>query len=213
MGGYETWLCQRRGGGEEDSCKLGNMLFNERVKDDMGLGEDQEKAKKVEHRIFPEHMYTGPLKLGDPFYRGLTKMETDPMLPARMRDTARSELCTDVVKSFTECTQRAGFGLVYACRKERDDLVACIDTWMQSPDFKDQVTEEYLNERSHFRETGVKTKRYHRGTFIARDESIDGPPLDKNGVYRPRKPRDWDKHYAESGPPKWANFDYAKRED
>ena len=73
----------------------------------------------------------GPLKLGDPFYRGLTKMETDPMLPARMRDTARSELCTDVVKAFTECTQRAGFGLVYACRKERDDLVACIDTWMQ----------------------------------------------------------------------------------
>ena len=89
---------------------------------------------------------------------------------------------------------------------------ACVLCW-QNPDFKDQVTEEYLNERSHFRETGVKTKRYHRGTFIARDESIDGPPLDKNGVYRPRKPRDWDKHYAESGPPKWANFDYAKKED
>jgi len=193
---------------------MGNMLFNERVKDDIGLAAgghgSQEKQKRVEHRIFPDHMYTGPLKLGDPYYRGLTKMETDPMLPARMRDTARSELCTESVRSFSECTQKAGFSLVYACRKERDALVGCIDGWMQKPEFRDRVAEEYLNERSHFRETGVKTKRYDRGTFIPRDESVDGPSLDSSGVYRPRKPRDWDQYYQDTGPPKWTNYDYAK---
>ena len=28
--------------------------------------------------------------------------------------------------------------------------------------------------------------RYERGTFIPRDEELDGPPLDKDGLYRPR---------------------------
>merc|ERR1711974_458886 len=211
----------------------GNMVFNARVKDDIGISSDGEEdsnssdsssnvesssrqpttggnKKPVEHRIHPSHMYTGPLKLGDPYYRGLSKMENDPMLPARMRDTARSELCQESVREFSECTQKAGFSLVYACRKERDALVGCIDGWMQKPEFRDRVAEEYLNERSHFRETGVKTKRYDRGTFIPRDESVDGPSLDNSGVYRPRKPRDWNQYYQDTGPPKWANYDYAK---
>ncbi len=45
------------------------------------------------------------------------------------------------------------------------------------------MIEEYLNERSHYRETGIKTKRYQRGAFIARDMAKD-PPLDQNGNYR-----------------------------
>ena len=73
----------------------------------------------------------GPLKLGDPYYRGLSKMENDPMLPARMRDTARSELCQESVREFSACTQKAGFALVYACTKERDALVKCIEGWLE----------------------------------------------------------------------------------
>jgi hypothetical protein len=45
------------------------------------------------------------------------------------------------------------------------------------------VTEEYLNERSHYRETGIKTKRYMRGKFVPRD-ILNDPPLDKDGNYR-----------------------------
>merc|ERR1712111_165215 len=105
--GSGLWLCQAvREHQEGEGNKMGNMLFNERVKDDIGLAAgghgSQEKQKRVEHRIFPDHMYTGPLKLGDPYYRGLTKMETDPMLPARMRDTARSELCTEFFRVHTK---------------------------------------------------------------------------------------------------------------
>ena len=39
---------------------MGNMIFNKRLEDDVthgGKGEDVANAQKVEHRIFPEHMY------------------------------------------------------------------------------------------------------------------------------------------------------------
>ena len=39
------------------------------------------------------------------------------------------------------------------------------------------------------RETGIQTKRYARGgKFIHRDFVKNGPPLDKDGHYRPQKP-------------------------
>ena len=78
-----------------------------------------------------------------------------------MRDIGR-DLCPDNVKKFTECTKQHGFKMVYACRPERDELCNCIQNWFDSPGFRELVTEEYLNERSHFRETGIKTKRYAR---------------------------------------------------
>ena len=62
--------------------------------------------------------------------------------------------------------------------------------------------QEYLNERSHFRQTGIKTKRYARGAYIDRNFEED-PPLDAKGRYRPMKPTGWDEAYKESGPPPW----------
>jgi len=193
---------------------MGNVLVNKRVKDAIGIEDsddgDKKKTSGGEHRIWPDHMYTGPLKLGDPYYRGLSKMEADPMLPQRMRDVARTDLCVEYVNKFSACTQKAGFGMIIACRPERDEMVACIERWFDKPEFRERVTEEYLNERSHFRETGVKTKRYARGKYIERDLDEHGPSLDKNGLYRPRKPRDWDKYYQD-GPPKWTDYDYQQQ--
>ena len=58
---------------------MGNMIFNKRVTDAV----DSEASPNAEHRIFPQHMYGGPKQLGDPYYRGLSKMEEDPMIPQR----------------------------------------------------------------------------------------------------------------------------------
>ena len=91
----------------------------------------------------------------------------------------------------------------------RDELVACIEKWFGDENYKEKVTEEYLNERSHFRETGIKTKRYERGTHIPRNFEVDGPALDENGKYRPRKPQGWDESYP-NGPPGWTKHDYTK---
>ena len=78
-----------------------------------------------------------------------------------MRDVGR-ELCPDVVEKFSKCTQEQGFKMVYACTEERNELCACIKQWLDDPDLKELVKLEYLNERSHYRETGIKTKRYLR---------------------------------------------------
>ena len=39
---------------------MGNVIFNRRVKDDIGVSGDTGNtgSKKAEHRIFPEHVYT-----------------------------------------------------------------------------------------------------------------------------------------------------------
>ena len=58
---------------------MGNAIFSKRF-DTNVENEDQSKKEK---RIFPPHMYNGPLKLGDPYYRGMSKMEEDPMIPQR----------------------------------------------------------------------------------------------------------------------------------
>ena len=121
----------------------------------------------------------GPKGLGDPNYRGLTKMETDPMIPQRMRDEARTSLCTEAHKAMIECGKDAvngkenyeislkklsfpsifgfyfqGLAMPFKCTKERDGIVECISMWLDNDDFREGITKEYLNERSHYRETG-----------------------------------------------------------
>ena len=58
---------------------MGNAIFSKRFDTNV---ENEDQLKK-EKRIFPPHMYNGPLKLGDPYYRGMSKMEEDPMIPQR----------------------------------------------------------------------------------------------------------------------------------
>lgn len=131
------------------------------------------------------------------------------MITQRMRDVARAELCGDFVQKFSACTQQSGFKMVYSCTAERDELVKCIEDWFVRPGFKEMVSEEYLNERSHFRETGIKTKRYERSKYVPRDLDKDGPSLDDKGQYRPRKPRGWDESYPD-GPPAWTTYNYRR---
>ena len=101
---------------------MGNMLFNRRL----GTAEDADSElihndgseKKSEYRIFKQHMYGGPKGLGDPYYRELSKMEEDPMIPQRMRDITRSQLCRDVVAAFANCSKENGFSMAWKCQEE-----------------------------------------------------------------------------------------------
>ena len=47
-------------------------------------------------------MYGGPKGLGDPNYRELSKMEEDPLIPQRMRDITRTQLCVPEVEKYPE---------------------------------------------------------------------------------------------------------------
>eukprot|EP00088_Acartia_fossae_P064915 TRINITY_DN79962_c0_g1_i1.p1 TRINITY_DN79962_c0_g1~~TRINITY_DN79962_c0_g1_i1.p1 ORF type:complete len:204 (+),score=28.13 TRINITY_DN79962_c0_g1_i1:28-612(+) len=193
---------------------MGNMIFNDRVMggdkkynfDDYMHSNGIEEKVVRERRIFPQHMYGGPKGLGDPKYRDLSKMEEDPLLPQRMRDISRTQLCAREYEDFCNCSKDNGFWMIFRCRDIKDKMVNCQMDWFDDPEFQESVKEEYLNERSHYRETGIKTKRYKRGNFVKRDMEND-PPLDENGKYRPQKPTGWDESYPD-GPPSWANFKY-----
>ena len=78
-----------------------------------------------------------------------------------MRDIGR-ELCHENVKKFSECTMQYKFAMVYKCTEERNELCECIKSWVDKEDFRNAVIEEYLNERSHYRQTGIKSRRYER---------------------------------------------------
>ena len=44
-----------------------------------------------------------------------------------------------------------GYRLSMECKHERDVMAECIEKWLYNPEFREAVSEEYLNERSHFR--------------------------------------------------------------
>jgi len=43
----------------------------------------------------------------------------------------------------------------FKCRMERDELVSCMEKCFYDEELKNACIEEYLNERSHYRQTGT----------------------------------------------------------
>ncbi len=88
----------------------------------------------------------------------LRKVEKDVMVPIKMRDRGKTEKCTELVTSFSECCKDAGLLMVVTCRKENSALKACLTKWYNDEGFKKECTEQYLKERSEYRRTGIKHK-------------------------------------------------------
>lgn len=72
-----------------------------------------------------------------------------------MRDKAKAR-CSDEVKAFETCCKANSFSMVIKCRKENASLSECMQSWYKDPEFKRQCTEEYLDQRSQYRLTGIK---------------------------------------------------------
>jgi hypothetical protein len=125
----------------------------------------------------------GPKGLGDPYDRTLHKCEEDPLIPQRMSDISKTVVCRKEGKEFDECAWREGVMMFFNCMGESKVNYACLIKNFRDPEFHAAVTEEYLNERSHYRTTGIRQKRYMGGTFMIRDTETD-PHLDKEGKYR-----------------------------
>ena len=101
-----------------------------------------------------------------------------------------------------------------------------MDNMFASPQFRLAIAREYLDERSHNRQTGQRTPRYGLDTYetnhldcvstlfiyalyfrYLRSNWVSRLPgdigMDANGAYIPRKPLGWSEAYAE-GEPSWA---------
>lgn len=105
----------------------------------------------------------GPKGLGDPDDRSLRKVEKDVMVPKLMRERTKTEKCVDEVKEFHDCCLQFGLLHVVKCRKENNKMKACMEKWYYDQDFIKECTEQYLDQRSEFRKTGIsetqKSKR------------------------------------------------------
>ncbi|XP_015126920.1 COX assembly mitochondrial protein homolog [Diachasma alloeum] len=129
--------------------------------------ETAEKQGKSVRGVLSPKFTAGPHGLGDPDDRSLRKLEKQVLIPQKVRDKARTEKCTEEVKAFTECGKESGLLIWLDCRDTNKRLWDCAGKWFHDKEFVAQCTEEYLNERSQYRRTGVgaKQKRKHSAIF------------------------------------------------
>lgn len=60
---------------------------------------------------------------------------------------------------FHDCCLRSGLLHVVKCREENNKMKACMEKWYYNQDFIKECTEQYLEERSEFRRTGISKKK------------------------------------------------------
>lgn len=107
-------------------------------------------------------MYSTIEIVGDPDDLTLRKVEVDVLVTKKMRDIARAEKCVQEVADFTECCKNTGILMVVKCRNENSALKSCLTRWYEDEDFKNRCKQEYLQERSEFRRTGIPLKERQR---------------------------------------------------
>lgn len=76
-----------------------------------------------------------------------------------MRDKARGEKCIKEVDAFNKCCIDKGLLMVIKCREENSALKECLTKWYNDEVFKQACTEEYLEERTEYRRTGIGKKQ------------------------------------------------------
>ncbi|KDR24039.1 COX assembly mitochondrial protein homolog [Zootermopsis nevadensis] len=104
----------------------------------------------------------GPHGLGDPLDRSLRNVEVEVLIPKKMREKAKDDKCAEEVKAFNECCKSSSIFMVVTCRKENTALKNCLIRWYQDEKFKNSCKEEYLDERSEFRRTGIPKKGHDK---------------------------------------------------
>ncbi|CAG2174188.1 unnamed protein product [Oppiella nova] len=80
-----------------------------------------------------------------------------------MRELARKEKCTQFVRAFEECCKKSSLLMVVKCRTENTRLRDCLADWYHNQEFRHHCEDIYLNERSEYRRTGVKSKTKRMG--------------------------------------------------
>lgn len=73
-----------------------------------------------------------------------------------MREKAKAEKCVKEVTDFNQCCKESSLLMVIKCRDENSVMKSCLASWYNNEDFRQSCTEEYLNQRSEYRRTGVK---------------------------------------------------------
>ncbi|XP_015599334.1 COX assembly mitochondrial protein homolog [Cephus cinctus] len=118
-----------------------------------------ENQQNTRYGVLSPKFGGGPHGIGDPNDKFLRKVEMEVLIPKKMRDRAREEKCVEEVKNFTECCKESSVFMVFKCRKENTALKGCLERWYTDENFKEECKEQYLQERSEYRRTGIPQKK------------------------------------------------------
>nr|XP_015904914.1 COX assembly mitochondrial protein homolog [Parasteatoda tepidariorum] len=108
--------------------------------------------------MLPPQMGGGPHGLGDPDDTSLRKVEREIMIPTKIREKAKKEKCVAEGEVFSKCCKEASYLMTWKCKAETKALNACLERWYNDEGLKKECTEEYLRQRSEYRQTGKNQK-------------------------------------------------------
>ncbi|KAF8383194.1 hypothetical protein PRIPAC_72336 [Pristionchus pacificus] len=118
------------------------------------------KAYRVKKTIMPHYSSSGPFGLGDPEDRTLRRIEADVIIPNRMNAHVERVACNaqymDLIKCFRE--EGAVKGLA-ECKPILALFNKCKADKFHDIEFRERMTEEYLQERSDARRSGKTIKQ------------------------------------------------------
>ncbi|OUC42738.1 hypothetical protein D917_02724 [Trichinella nativa] len=95
----------------------------------------------------------------DPNDLTLRHVERDTVIPKRVQERVKKEKCKEFYDSLSKCFSQNGFTRIWRCYDERDQLNECLLTWYYNPEFIQECTQQYLNDRSEYRRTGKMSER------------------------------------------------------
>ncbi|KAK6960069.1 COX assembly mitochondrial protein [Biomphalaria glabrata] len=116
------------------------------------------KNESEENYVLSKTLGGGPHGLGDPDDRTLRKAEKEILIPQKMKSKAKKEKCAEEVQNFGQCAKNNGLLMPFKCRDIAKSMEQCLAAAYADPVFVEKCTNEYLDERSDYRRTGIKIK-------------------------------------------------------
>ncbi|RTG81448.1 COX assembly mitochondrial protein 1 [Schistosoma bovis] len=116
------------------------------------------KRQSVEFALIPSEEISGPLGLGDPESKEITKVEEESIIPALMQDRLRTKQCAKLWDEWSNCTQKYYWAAMYICKTDFHKALECNKRYLQDPQFFEEMKNLYLKMRSNYRRTGLEQR-------------------------------------------------------
>ncbi|XP_043274682.1 COX assembly mitochondrial protein homolog [Venturia canescens] len=136
----------------------GSRLINNTMAETAETNDNNNK-KKLNKSVLPKHLGGGPHGLGDPDDKSLRKIERDVVIMQKVRERTKAEKCHVEWRAFGDCAAENKLLMPFLCRKENTILRECCERWYKDEAFVKECTEQYLEERSEYRRTGITKKQ------------------------------------------------------
>ncbi|KAI6205395.1 COX assembly mitochondrial protein [Aphelenchoides besseyi] len=121
-------------------------------------GEDGKKYR-VRKTILRKEAITGPCGIGDPQDRSLRKIEAEVLIPNMMNKEVEKIECRSQFEGLVACMRREGGAVgLRTCTDVLEVFNKCKKEKFEDPEFRQQITNAYLDERSDVRRTGMSAK-------------------------------------------------------